>query len=269
MKHALAALALLLGVSTAGAADMPLKAAPLVSVDGFGAYMFLAVGGGVSRANVSGSGLFAQGLLQGDMTASGGTIGGGFGWLKGNDNFSVGGNFAFDYSNITGAQQTAVGDAGVASRWSAMQTIRFSGNDPLSFLQTTLGNLGVQGFTFPTFTPPVGAGALAATPRTFFGFGLREAGIRGNIGNATGVDFNVAPAIEFGATWQALNLKGLPTGNAIEVLGVISWPGKGKDFNNFGTSQLALVGEANMGTYYGFKTAYKFGVPSSVYAYAR
>lgn len=245
------------------AADIPVKAraAPIVISDGFGAYFFVEAGAAVAKSNVSGSGLFATSLVNGDLTAAGGTIGGGFGFLKGSDAFSWGGNFAFDYANITGGIQTANGSAGVASRWSAMQTLRFSGSDPLAFLKMAFDNLGVQGFTFPTFQAPLNAGNLSATPRTFFGVGLREAGIRGNIGDAAGVDFNVAPVVEFGAIWQALNTAGLPTGNAVEVAGYVAWPGRGKDFNNFGTSQLALVGNANMGTTYGLKTAYKFGIP--------
>lgn len=249
------------------AADMPVKAVPSAAANPGGIYVCAEAGAAVAKSEVSGNGgLFATSLVQGNLTAAGGTVGGCIGGWYGSDAFRWGWRVSADYENITASAPVPGANVSIASRWSAMQTVRMGGADPLTFFQAVLGNLGVQGFTFPTFTPPTFSGGginLAAQPKLFVGLGVREAGIDGQFGMVGGSSVSVAPALEAGSIWQVLNASGMPTGGSVEVSVYTAWPGRGAVLNNvFGTQGgPSLGGAANQGQVYGMRTAYNFAIP--------
>lgn len=265
MKRIMLLAALSLIAAPAHAADMPVKAAPLSVYDTSGWYIGVETGAAVAQSRVSGSSsLFATSLVNGHLTAAGGTVGGCVGYAKGGAASWWGVQACGDYQNITASDAVVI--AGVASRWSATQEVRFGGSTIMGWiasLPSVLPNLGVN-ITFPTFTPPVLGGAhLAAAPRTYLAIGANEFGISGDFGGATGAKVGIAPMLKAGSIWQVTDAAGRTNGGAIDGYAQVTFAGKGLTLNNVGASGggVSASGSASMGTVYKAGLAYDFALP--------
>lgn len=248
------------------AADLPkmiTKGPDIFSFEASGWYFGVEAGAAAAQANVSGQSLFVTSLAKGNLTAAGGTIGGCGGWISGRGGNWWGLHGCVDYQNITGT--SAIG-TGVASRWSATQEVRFGGNI-LGWLLDVLPNVGVTGFSFPTFTPPSVNGNvnLAAAPHNYFAVGISEFGMDGSFGGATGAKVGIAPMIKMGAIWQSLDSTGKPNGRAVDIYAQVTFAGKGFTLDNVlaPNGQLAASGSGNLGTQYKAGLGYYFSVPSA------
>jgi hypothetical protein len=259
-----AAFATVLGAGmpfAAKAADMPLKALPAVATSG--GYVCIETGAAVAQASANG-GLFATSLVQGNLIAAGGQVGGCGGYVWGNARSWWGIDVSADYQNIAAHSDMVGANVNIASRWSATQEVRFGGSGILSWLQGAISNLGLTGITFPTFSPPTGNAHLSAAPHNYFAVGVREMGVEGTFGTAGGTTISIAPLVRAGAIWQVLDsTTGRPTGSAIDVSAWVAWHNKGITVSNvFGTVGGPVVGPAggNMTTTYGTTLRYAFGV---------
>lgn len=262
-KFVLAAL-IAASATSAFAADLPpiiTKGPQLFAFESSGWYIGVEAGAAVAKSNVGGnSTLFVNSLVNGNLTAAGGTIGGCVGWLKGKHDSWWGVHGCVDYQNITAGVVGNNVSAGIASRWSATQEVRFGGSI-IAWFTNILPNLGVTGLTFPSFSPPSGAGILAAAPRTYWALGVTEIGVSGNFNDASGATVQVGPLVKAGAIWQSLDTAGRPTGGAVDAFAQVSFMGKGFSYN---TGSGATSGAANVGTIYRAGASYMFAVPSIV-----
>jgi hypothetical protein len=265
-----AGMAFILAGNAAGAADlpvMPVKAPPVFFVDTSGFYWGIEAGAGVQQASASGSPLFANSLVSGKLTASGGTVGGCFGYIKGHAAQWLGLQACVDYQNISAGEVVANQPIGIASRWSSTVEFRYGGTvDPLSMISSTLGGLGIGGITFPTFTPIPPAGVnVEAGPRSYIAAGFEAFGVTGSVGSVNGADVAFAPMLKLGAIWQILDkTTGKPTGNAVDVSAMVSWPMRGFEVTNLGASgggAPGFTGGLDTGTRYMGKVAFLFPVP--------
>ncbi len=225
------------------AADLPTKA-PIspFSVNSGGWYAGIASEAAVEQANVSGNNLFATSLVNGNLKAAGGAIGGVVGYIRTGCIYGSwcrvqAGGF---YQNITGSNS----NGSVASRWSSTQEVDL-GVEVFSAITSVIGNVGVA---FPTFSPSLPSNVLvAAAPRQYVGFGAREIGIDGNFLSATGSTVSVAPMLKTGYLWQTLGANGAPNGFTVT--------------NAFATSGgPVFTSGIKEGTQYGLGIAYAFGV---------
>lgn len=251
------------------AADMPVKAASFAyPVDTSGWYFGLDSGARVARASTSGNGLFVSSLVSGDVTADGGYVGGAFGYIRGDQHAWTRFHFIVDYQNITGSVPVAGANANIASRWSASGEVDFGGDyNPITLIVAALGNVGVQGFTFPTFTPPTLNGVTAAAPRNYLGGGFQIYGLSGNFGQVGGVSESIGAMLKAGAIWQSVSTTtGKANGGAFDTYASVTWSGKGVELDNlFGSSGgPTLRGSANLKTTYSVGWSYLFGVPTVV-----
>lgn len=262
MKRTLLASTLAFVASTAFAADlMPVKAPPAALFDyqTSGWYIVVETGAAAAQAKVSGAGLFANSLVNGNLIAAGGTVGGCAGYIRGSTASAWGIKSCGDYQNITAGGA----GAGTASRWAASTEVQFYGNI-FSWLQQTIGSLGVSGFSFPTFSPPSlnGGTNLAAAPHNYLAAGVKFQGVSGSFGASTGATVKVAPMVKAGAVWQTLDASGKPNGGAIDVSAEVAFMGRGVTLNNVfaANGQLGTGGNVGMGTTYTAKIGYLFAV---------
>lgn len=255
--------ALALGVGAAFAADLPVKAPRVVAppVSGYGWYVGIGTEAAVAQSSVSGNNVFATSLVNGNLTAAGGAVGGDVGYI---DQLPNGWKWRFEagvmYQNITGSITTTTGSASVASRWSATQEfdIDFAVVQKIS---SVVGNL----INFPSFTPslPANVVVVQATPWEYVGVGAREFGVDGNFFGQQGSNWSVAPMIKTGFMWQTADSSGKPNGGAIDTYAWVSFPQRGVTLNNLfsaGGAPLGVSGAAQMGTQYGLGLKYDFGI---------
>lgn len=267
-KFVMAAALVAASALSAIAADLPspvLKAPALFAFETSGWYIGAEVGAAVAKPSVGGQGLFASALINGNLIAAGGTVGGCVGYIRGHAQSWWGLHACGDYQNISASVPVAGVAPGIASRWSATQEVRVGGDTIINWIKSVLPNLGVTGFTFPTFTPPSTSGGinLAAAPHSYFAAGLTEIGISGSFGQSTGATVVVAPMVKAGAIWQALDAAGRPNGGAVDVYAQVSFAGRGVTFNNVFAADGNLMsgGSANMGTIYKAGIGYQFAPP--------
>lgn len=249
---------LLFGIGAGYAADVAIQKAlkaPAYPIDNSGWYVGVHTSADVAQTQVTGTNLFATSLVSGRLTAAGGEVGLAFGYIRGSVATDQWYGFAstVSYQNITASAPVAGASAGVASRWSATQTVEIS-NTWLTQAMAVLPGLGLQGVTtaFAGFTPIAPPGVNVAAPHQFFGFGAREFGITGTFGSASGTSWGAAPLVQYGSIWQILNPAGKPTGQAAKAYAWMAFPMRGITFNNIGGPGSPTVGAgASMGTQYG------------------
>jgi hypothetical protein len=252
LTTALAALAL-----PAYAADMPVKAPPVVSpfINWTGSGWFWEFGtyAGVAQSSVNGSSLLVSSLVSSNITASGGGIEVGLGYIHGNTNTLGFGNW-FElqgkgaYQNIQGGIQVPGGDSGFFSRWSAEQDACV-GADVIAAIGSVIGNLGVN---WPTWTPSLPANVQVGIPKQCFGGEVREFGLGGQFGGATGTTIGVAPGVITEFIYPTLGTNGLPNGGAVKLWASVDWNAKGFTFDNvFGkTGSVGVTPGVSEGTTY-------------------
>jgi hypothetical protein len=249
------------------AADMPVKAPPPVPyVSGSsGWYVGIMTEADVAQSKVSGNNLFAQSLVTGDLTATGGSIGGVVGYISRNSSFWYRLQATGEWSNISGTNSvaatatTGAASASVASRWGATFEADV-GMDWLKALYARLPTLPLV--SFPSFTPitPVG---VAGSYRQYVGGGLKVAGLSGNFGAATGQSVGLYPFLATGFIWQTVNAAGQSDGGSIDLSAGVAFPVKGMQFNNvFATNGTPLTVNSgiNLGTQYWTRATYNFGL---------
>jgi hypothetical protein len=258
----------LLTSTAAMAADMPVPflKAPAAATAGSGWYVGILTEADVAQANVSGTNVFATSFASGNLTATGGAVGGEFGYIG---NCAIGwcrGKFTGAWQNITGTNTvgatatTSAASASIASRWSSTQEFDIG----VEWLQRVLAALPTLGNVnlFPTITPitptvPVG------TPKQYIGVGLKEAGVSGSFGMANGTTVGVYPMVTGGFIWPTLGTNGKPNGGAIDASAGIAFPVKGFSMGNvFATNGAPLTfgAGANLGTQYWTRLSYDFGL---------
>jgi hypothetical protein len=252
-KYLLASVAALaLTASSALAADMPVKAPPLVpfSPAWSGLYWGLGTYGGMAQSNVSGSGLLATSLVSNNVTASGGGVDGAIGLIRGDTAHLGFLNWyrlegAGAYQNISGG----IGGNSVASRWSATQEFDV-GADVFAMLMQTVGS----NWNLPTLTPPgLPSNIQVGAPKQYFGAIVREFGLDGTVGAAHGVTVGVAPGVKSGFLYQTLGANGLPNGGAIDLWASVTWNTRGATLGNVFASNgtpLTFNAGVNEGTTY-------------------
>lgn len=228
---ALAALAL-----PAFAADMAVKAqpvSPFVNWTGSGYFWGVGTYAGVAQSSVNGNSLLVPALVSSNVTASGGGIEGALGYIHGNTNTLGFGNWYMleakgAYQNIQGGVAVPGGDAGFFSRWSATQDACV-GADVLAAVASVFGNLGV---TWPTWSPALPANIQVGIPKQCFGAEVREFGLGGQFGGATGTTVGVAPGAITQFIYPTLGSNGAPNGGAIKAWASVDWNTKGFTFSN-------------------------------------
>jgi hypothetical protein len=245
------------------AADMPLKAPPIMpfSAAGYGWYIGAGTEGGVASSSVNGS-TFPS-LTSGGLAADGAAVGVDVGYIWTNCLLSTWCQLELDvkYQNISGAN----GIGSVDSRWSISEEWDV-GAEVFNTLFAAVGNLGVN---FPAFDPTgllpsSKAVSLAATPRQYFGFVLDEIQMGGNIGSVSGESWAIAPGVTSGWRWQVLNPDGSSKDASLKVFAKIEWPTRGVGLSGVlaqpGGAPLQVTGTASMETLYLAGIHYDFGV---------
>jgi hypothetical protein len=249
------------------AADMPVKATvpPVPYVSGSW-FVGILTEADVAQSSVSGTNAFATSLASGNLTATGGSVGGEVGYIG---NGAIGWyrfKLTGEWANISGTNTvgstatTSAASASIASRWSATQEADIG----IEWLQRVLAALPTltNANLFPTLTPitptiPVG------TPRQYIGVGLKEAGLTGTFGAAQGTSVGVYPMVTGGFIWPTLGTDGKPNGGAIDASAGIAFPVKGFTIGNaFATNGAPLTfgAGANLGTQYWTRLSYEFGL---------
>jgi hypothetical protein len=241
MKTILLAAAAVLSLNAARAADMPVfKAQQPFAGTGSGSYCGAGTTAGVAQASVSGNNLFATSLVNGNINAIGGSVGGDCGYISNRGPLGTWWQIegAGKYQNITASD----GPVSIASRWAATQELDF-GAELFQMVFAAGGNVGL---TFPSFTPSLPANvAVAALPRQYFGFKVEEFGISGNFFGAGGSTWAWAPGLTTGYRWQTLGAGGQPNGGSLKIFADVYWPQRGVTFNNvFGVSGPIVLGAA-------------------------
>ena len=154
----MAAVALAAFSLPAFAADLPAKAPPLVvaAPSGGGWYVGILTEADVAQSKVSGNNLFAPSLVTGDLTATGGAIGGVVGYIGYTSSYWYRLQATGEWSNISGTNSvaatatTSASSASVASRWSGT----FEADIGTEFLQALYSRLPtLPAISFPTFAP--------------------------------------------------------------------------------------------------------------------
>jgi hypothetical protein len=276
MKKILLVAALSAFAVPAWAADMAVKAPPVPFINyGSGWYVGFGSEADVAQAKTSGNNFFAPSLATGNLTATGGSLEVVVGFISGAAGRSWIIENTLAWSNISGSNSVAAtatsgaGNVSVASRWSDSEDFYIE----TSFLQKLLsiaGNIGLGAFDptkiFPSFTPIVPSNiAVAASPRNYWGVGIRAFGVDGNIGAAHGVTIGFAPTVNTKFLWQTVDSSGRPDGGALSAKAWIGFPIKGKTLANVFAANgtpLTINGGMNMGTQYGLGLTYERGVSS-------
>lgn len=240
------------------ATPIPVAAPPLVTKDGVlrnyaypyngGSNFYAGVNSmvGAAQSTASTSAIFATSLATGNLTATGGSIGGTIGYTRGNQNLWWAVEASGDWQNITGTTS----GASVDSRWQAEQVFKLGGSLAFTWLNTAENGLGVN---FPTFSVPLVPNGIsvAASPHPYIMGGVKEFGIQGTIGQAGGTSVGIAPLLGAGTISQVLNSSGQPTGVALDLGAEVVFANKGLGFTNvLGSSGPPIAGNLNMGTQY-------------------
>jgi hypothetical protein len=259
-----AALAALAGPAFAADLTPLVKARPVVG--GGTWYCGLGTEADVAQSNVSGTNLFATSLASGGLTATGGSIDGACGYVSGNPLRWYRVQLEGGWSNIQGTNAvsptatTSGASAFIAQRWHGSQEFDV-GFELIQRIFAAVPNLnGVV--NWPTFTPPTPA-VPVGKPYQYVGAGLREFGVSGRFGAATGQTVGVAPMIKSGFIWQTLDANGVPNGGALDAYAWVAFPVKGFTMGNVlatNGAPLTLNSGANMGTQYGLGLNYDFGL---------
>jgi hypothetical protein len=254
MKKLLLATTLLFPLA-AQAADLTLKAkSTAYPYASSGCYFGVAVKGGVDQVNASGSALFATSLATGGLNAAGAGVGGDVGCIHYYGPQStiqwVGFEASVYYQNVTASAMAAAPGAGVqasyASRWSADQTIKLGGFNPVAWLP----NLGIS---FPTLpAPPTISGINILSPGlAYFSIGVEEFGVDGQFFTAGGSTIGIAPLVGLGVINPILDSTGKLTGNVLDTGAQVVFADKALGLTNaFGTNGAPTLGSLSVGRKY-------------------
>ena len=229
------------------------KASPLAyPLVGSGFYWGINAEAGVAQSNVNGNALFVTSLASGNLVASGGSIGGTIGWLKGSATSWIALQASVNYTNISGsvavtdANGDQLGTVGVRSKWSAEQVIKIGGFPAL------FGYLPNFGISMPVLTPPMPvlpAGYIAGVAKPYFMAGVREFDANGWVSSFSGHNIGVAPLIGMGMVTPLVDSTGAVSGAALDTYAKVIFPGRGFSVD-FTSNNPTLGGGANMGTQY-------------------
>ena len=253
--------------SAAMAADIPLKAPPLSYLQRQQGWIWgIASEAGVSQTDVNSNQLFVGALASGKLTASGGTIGGTFGyiWNYGPTNWlSV--EFSGRWENISGATVSPIVTQGMSQKWAADQVVKWGG------FQTLLGYLPNLGISFPALSVPnlpLGANLAAANSHPYMLAGIREFGVDSNIGLtggpllASGHTVAFAPMLGMGVKNELLGADGKLNGAVMDVSAKVIFANKGITANFVPGGGFPTFGSAaKIGTTYLAGLDIQFGVP--------
>ena len=263
-KILLLTMALVALAAPAYAADMAVKAPPPAPV-GSGWYVGILTEADVAQSKVSGNNLFASSLVTGDLTATGGSIGGVVGYISRNPNFWYRLQATGEWSNISGTNSVGAtatagaATASVASRWSST----LEADVGFEWLRALYDRLpALPAISFPTFTPLTPPDTIGL-PRQYVGGGLKIAGLSGNFGAATGQTVGLYPFLSTGFIWQTVNAAGQSDGGSLDASAGVAVPVKGLQFNNvFATNGAPLTVNSgiNLGTQYWTRLTYNFRV---------
>jgi len=256
-RTTLSILAIALLTTSALAADMPLKAppSPFLTNTGSGWYCGIGTQAGVAQTDVASNGLLATSLVAGKVSAAGGAVGGGCGWITNKGPLGSWMQLEADafYENVT----AAAGPVSVASRWSATQEVDI-GIEAFTAIESAFTTAGGINLPFPSFSPTLPTGVAVATkPRQYVGFKVEEFGITGNIASASGATIGWAPGLTTGFRWQTLNAAGQPNGGSIKVYADVFWPQRGNTFN---TANGMISATEKFTTQYWLGLKYDFGL---------
>jgi hypothetical protein len=249
------------------AADMPVKAPPFTAPASSPWYCGVGTEADVAQSNVSGTNLFATSLVSGGLTATGGSIDGACGYLSANPQRWWRVQIEGGWSNIKGTNVAAAtpgasgSSAFIAQRWHATQEFDI-GFELIQRIFAVLPNLGTASL-FPSFTPVLPSNVSVGVPHQYVGGGLREFGIDGRFGAASGQTIGLAPMVKSGFIWCTLNAAGQCNGGALDAYAWVAFPVKGMTFGNVGATNgapLTVNAGANMGTQYGLGLNYDFGL---------
>lgn len=252
------------------AADMPVKAfAPASVWDTGGWYVSLNTGAEVAQAGLSGHSTFLGSFSSGNVNATGGVIGAGIGFMRGNAASWRGAECDVYYRNIAAGVQTTAGAVGVASRWEGSCGVRL-GFDP-SQIAEALSGLGLGGISvsFPTFPPP--GVRVGPTHRTFVEVGGTATGVSGDFGVPGGAVVAFGPYFKIGTLFQAVNMvTGVPTGGVWEVSARAALYDKGFEATNFLDPQhnVVFAGQSHLTRAYMMELSYKLAPSGAVAALA-
>lgn len=227
------------------AADMPVKArAPIAyPYAKSGCYFGVNTEAAVASTNTSGTGLFLNQAVQGNLTAAGGAIGGSVGCIKGDPNLWYGVHADLDYQNITGAVGVTNANITFSSRIQGGAEVRVGGTQLLALLTSWLPS-----GTFPVVGTPATPGGfqLAATPPLPYvaaGFEVFQA--QATFGQISGSGTEIAPKVRAGVINQLTDANGKLTGAVMDTYAKVVFAGRGASFQD---GQFAAV--TNMGTQY-------------------
>lgn len=226
------------------AADLPVKApsfsAPAYPYDSSGFYFGPNLMAGIQQTSVSGNPLLVTSLVNGNLNAAGGSVGGTIGYTKGNAAFWWAVEDSLDYQNIT-ATAASVVPASTVSRWSNETVVRVHGFNPLQYLP----NLGITFPSFPTQLPVVPVGIAVGAAQLYIGGGVKEWGISGNfVGNGSQT-YGVGGVLQAGSIAQIIDATGKPTGAALDLGAEVVFANKTLSVTTGGGTPLGQITSGN------------------------
>lgn len=263
----LAATAIIATVLPAQAADLgvaPIYKAPFLPGSTGGWYIDIGTSAGVAQSSVSGTNLFATSLVSGNLTADGGSVDIGAGYIRNGGPLGTWWQVRVgaSYQNISGGTPSG----SVSSRWRVTEEADI-GADIFQQALTAVGNVGNISTVFSSlngFVPALPSNvSVGASPRQYVGFVLEESQLQGSFGAAQGQTWSIAPGVKTGWIWQTLGKDNKPNGNALEVWASVAWPTQGATFNNVlatNGTPLTIGPAVKEGTTYRAGVDYKFGL---------
>jgi hypothetical protein len=224
----LATVALAALCAPALAADLPAKAAPMLTpfnpfTGGF--YWGVGTESSAESTQVSGNQLLVTSLAQGNIEATGQAVKGVAGYIWGGPGSWKRVELGVAYQNVTGGG-AAVGN--VASRWSSTAEFDIGAEILAQIYSVIPANLS-GALAFPSFTPslPGNITVTAMAPRQYVGALAKCWGVDGSIGTATGAEVACGPGLKTGFLWQTAGATGKSTGHAIDLYASVVWPMRG------------------------------------------
>lgn len=243
-KLLLTAIAALIAVP-AFAADLPpiiTKGPPAYPYDNSGFYFGPNLMAGIQQTSVSGNPLLVTSLVNGNLNAAGGSVGGTIGFTHGNAAFWWAIEDSLDYQNITAsATTTTTIPASAVSRWSNETVVRVHGFNPLQYLP----NLGITFPSFPTQFPVTPAGIAVGAAQLYIGAGVKEWGISGNFAGNSSQTYGVGGLIQAGSLAQIIDSTGKPTGAALDLGAEIVFANKGLAITTGGGTPIGQLTSGN------------------------
>lgn len=262
----LAAIAAAILASTAAFAGdlLPTKAAsqnPFLIQNGSGWYVGVGSSASVAQSSVSGNNVFATSLVNGNLTADGATVDAVWGYIWARQGFWARFQATGSYENVTAGTPLG-GGASLAARWSASQEADIGLNVFQTLLTPVLSVVNAN-INFPTFTPTLPSNITVGAPQQYVGVGVKEVGLSGTIGAASGSQWLVEPMLTSGFVWPTLGSNGKPNGGAIEAFAGVAFPVNGLTLNNVFAANgapLTIGASVSLGTQYWLGLHVLFGL---------